>query len=154
MEVLALENELLPFPVQVVPGPMVIEERLEIGVVVSHDLRPPDDLPASDVSVVLGLLAATAIADAKAQGGGTDAAAPLHQLGRSWAAATGAYRTGPGPTHVRIANGLASLAADRRRRELSAPPFSPAPPWLSTRVLAGVAATLGVGLSARAAIRG
>jgi hypothetical protein len=97
--------------------------------------------------LLLGLLAAAAIADARAQGGGTGAAAPLHQLGRSWAAATSAYRAGTAPTLARMANGLASLAADRRRRETSAPPFSPAPPWLSTRVVAGVSATLGVGLS-------
>jgi hypothetical protein len=97
--------------------------------------------------LLLGLIAAAAVADARSQGGGTDAAAPLHQLGRSLAGATGAYRAGSGPIPVRLANGLASLAADRRRREVSSPPFAPAPPWLPTRVVAGVSATLGVGLS-------
>jgi len=97
--------------------------------------------------LLVGLLAAAAVADARAQAGKLDTAAALHQLGRPWVGATGAYRAVPAPMGVRIANGLASLAAERRRREVSAPPFSPAPPWLSTRVVAGVAATLGVGLS-------
>lgn len=97
--------------------------------------------------LLLGLFAAAAVADARAQAGDSGVGAPLHQLGRSWAAATRAYHAGPGATPVRVVNGLASLVADRRRREVSAPPFSPSPPWLSTRVVAGVTATLGVGLS-------
>ncbi len=98
--------------------------------------------------LLVGLLAVAVISDARAQTGRSGVAAPLHQLGSSWAAANGAYQAGPGPTPVRVANGLAALAAQRRGRELSAAPFSPSRPWLSTRALAGVAATLGVGLSA------
>ncbi len=97
--------------------------------------------------LLLGLLAVAAIADAQAQTGRRGVAAPLHQLGRAWAAATGAYQHGAGASSARLANALAALAAERRRRELSAPPFWPAPPWLSIRVVAGVVATLGVSLS-------
>ena len=98
--------------------------------------------------LLVGLLAVAVISDARAQTGRSGVAAPLHQLGSSWAVVAGAYQAGPDPTQVRVVNGLAALAAQRRGRELLAAPFSPAPPWLSTRAFAGVAATLGVGLSA------
>ena len=80
--------------------------------------------------LLLGLFAASLIVDARAQTDRPGVAAPVHQLGGSWAAATGAYRAVTVPGAQGSATGLPRLsrndagASSRPRRSRLRPPGS------------------------------